>query len=57
MSKHNDTVYLLVKVTVNTPFKNIHNAIRELQRETDLSITSTDNVKVLKTEIMDLKTK
>lgn len=57
MSKHNDTVFLLVKVTVKTPFKHIHNAISELQRETQLSITSTPNVVVLKTEIMELKTK
>ncbi|QTE40894.1 MULTISPECIES: hypothetical protein [Mucilaginibacter] len=57
MNKHNDTLYLLIKVTVNTPYKHIHNAISELQRETNLSITSTNNVQVLKTEIMELKTK
>jgi len=57
MSKHDDTLYLLIKVKVKTPYKHIHNAISELQRETRLSITSTPNVEVLKTEIMELKTK
>lgn len=57
MSIHDDTLYLLIKVTVKTPYKHIHNAISELQRETQLSITSTQNVEVLKTEIMELKTK
>jgi len=52
-----DTLYLLIKVTVKTPFKHIHNAIRELQRETDYHIGSTKNVEVIKTEIMELKTK
>jgi hypothetical protein len=52
-----DKIFLLIKVTVKTSFRDIHNAITELQRETDLTITSTKNVKVLKAEIMQLKTK
>jgi len=52
-----DTLFLLIKVTVKTPYKHIHNAISELQRETDYHIGSTKNVEVIKTEIMELKTK
>ncbi len=52
-----DKIFLLVKVTIKTSFKDVHNAITELQRETDLKITSTEHVRVLKAEIMELKTK
>jgi hypothetical protein len=52
-----DRVYLLIKVTIKTSFKDIHNAIRELQRDTEYHIGSTEHVEVLKTEIMELKTK
>ena len=52
-----NTVFLLVKVTVNTPFKNLQNAASELRRETELTITSTKNVEVLKAQLIDLKNK
>jgi len=52
-----DTIFLLVKVTIKTTHKNIHDAIQELQTKTAYHIGSTKNVKVLKTEIMKLKTK
>jgi hypothetical protein len=52
-----DKIFLLVKVTIKTTHKNIHDAIQELQTKTEYHIGSTKNVKVLKTEIMELKTK
>lgn len=52
-----DTIFLLVKVKVKTTFQSIHDAIAELQSETDYSIGSTENVQVIETEIIDLKTK
>ncbi|MCO5951017.1 hypothetical protein [Mucilaginibacter flavidus] len=51
------TIFLLLKITIKTTHKNIHDAIRELQSKTELNVSSTKNVKVLKTEIMQLKTK
>jgi hypothetical protein len=52
-----DVIYLLIKVTVRTEFKNIHDAIEELQTNTIYFIGSTENVEVTDTEIMELKTK
>jgi hypothetical protein len=52
-----DKIFLLVKVTVKTNYKHIHDAIQELQSETEYHIGSTKNVRVLKTEIMKLKTR
>jgi hypothetical protein len=52
-----DTIFLLVKVRIKTSYSNIHDAIAELQTETVYSITSTENVEVIATEIMELKTK
>lgn len=49
--------FLLVKVTVRTTHRHIHDAIQELQSKTALQVGSTRNVKVLKTEIMQLKTR
>ncbi|MES2277284.1 MAG: hypothetical protein V4592_14750 [Bacteroidota bacterium] len=49
-----DTIYLLIKVTVETTHSNIYDAIREFQSLTEYSVSSTPNVKVLITEIMDL---
>lgn len=52
-----DTIFLLVKVKIKTSYLSIHEAIAELQTETDYSIGSTEHVQVIETEIMDLKTK
>ncbi len=52
-----DKIYLLVQVTVRTTYKDVHDAIKELQAKTELTISSTKNVKVLKHEIMQLKTR
>ena len=51
-----DKIFLLVKVTVRTTFRDVHDAIKELQSKTELQISSTKNVKVLRHEIMQLKT-
>lgn len=52
-----DTLYLFIKVVVETNHTNIHDAINELQTETDYTIGSTPNVQVLETEIIELHTK
>ena len=52
-----DKIFLLVKVTVRTTYKDVHDAIKELQSKTELQISSTKNVQVLKHEIMQLKTR
>jgi hypothetical protein len=52
-----DKIFLLVKCTIRTKYKIIHDAIQELQSRTELQISSTRNVEVVKTEIMQLKTR
>lgn len=52
-----DRIFLLVKVTIKTTHSDIHEAIEELQTETALQLSSTLKVKVLKAEIIPLKTK
>lgn len=52
-----DKIFLLVKVTIKTTHLNIHDAIAELQQITDVEITSTKNVKVLRTKIIPLNTR
>jgi hypothetical protein len=49
-----DTIYLLIKVVVETNHPNIYDAMREFQSQTEYSVSSTPNVQVLITEIMDL---
>jgi hypothetical protein len=52
-----DRIFLLVKCTIKTKYKHIHEAIQELQDGTALQISSTPNVKVQHTEIMKMNTK
>jgi hypothetical protein len=52
-----DKIFLLVKVTIKTTHRNIHDAIQELRTQTNLQVGSTEKVEVLKTEIMQLKTR
>ena len=52
-----DRIFLLVKCTIETNHKQIHEAIKELQNGTELQLTSTKNVKVLHSEIMKMNTK
>jgi hypothetical protein len=51
-----DKIFLLVKVTITTTHSNIHDAIAELQAVTDVEVTSTKNVRVLRTKIIPLIT-
>lgn len=51
-----DRIFLLVKVTIETTHPIIHDAIAELQNS-DVKITSTANIKVLRTEIIPMNTK
>jgi hypothetical protein len=52
-----DRIYLLVKCTINTTHRHIHEAIQELQDDTILQLTDTENVQVLQTEIIKMNTK
>jgi len=52
-----DRVFLLVKCTIKTKYKYIHEAIQELQDGTTLQLTSTPSVKVQHTEIVKMNTK
>lgn len=52
-----DRIFLLVKCTIKTTHKHIHEAIQEFQDGTALQLTSTENVKVLHSEIMKMNTK
>ena len=52
-----DTIYLLVKATIQTSHKDVHEAINELQENATCTITSTKKVKVCDTELMKYKLK
>lgn len=52
-----DRIFLLVKCTIKTKHRYIHEAIQELQDDTTLQVTDTPNVKVLKAEIIKMNTK
>ncbi len=45
-------IYMLVKVTVRTGYKDPDDATKELQSKMELQVGSTKNVKVLKHEIL-----
>jgi hypothetical protein len=51
-----DKIFLLVKVIIQTTHPNIHDAIGELQNS-DVAVTSTENVTVLRTEIIPMNTR
>lgn len=51
-----DKIFILVKVAIQTTHPNIHDAIAELQNS-DVAITSTENIKVLRTEIIPMNTR
>jgi len=52
-----DTIYLLVKVTIQTSHKNVHEAISEIQEKSTYAVSSTKKVKVCATELMNYKLK
>ncbi len=52
-----DTIFLLVKATIQTTHKNVHEAISELHEKATCTLTSTKKVKVHEIKIMDYKLK
>ena len=52
-----DTIFLLVKVTIATMHRNVHEAITELQQKSTCIIKNTKKVQVKRTEFMDYKLK
>ena len=51
-----DTVFLFIKVVIQTSHKSIKDAIKELETETKYTVGSTKNVEVLETKIIQLNT-
>ena len=52
-----DTIFFLLKIAIKTKHNRTKDAIEELQSKTEVYVSSTKNVKVLKTEIMQLNLK
>jgi hypothetical protein len=52
-----DTVFLLVKATIQTTHKNVHEAITEIQEKATCSISDTKKVKIKELKFMDYKLK
>jgi hypothetical protein len=52
-----DTVFLLVKATIQTTHKNVHEAITEIQQKATCTITNTKKVKIRELKFMDYKLK
>lgn len=52
-----DTIFLLVKATIQTTHKNVHEAIAEIQQKATVTVSSTKKVKVHDTKLMDYKLK
>jgi hypothetical protein len=52
-----DTIYLLVKATIQTSHKNVHDAINEVQEQSTCTVTNTKKVKICATELMNYKLK
>ncbi len=52
-----DTIFLLVKATIQTRHKNVHEAITELQEKATCTITNTQKVKVHEIKLMNYKLK
>jgi hypothetical protein len=52
-----DTIYLLVKATIQTSHKNVHEAISEIQQKATCTITNTKKVKIHELKLMDYKLK
>lgn len=50
-----DTIFLLVKVEIQHNYVGVHKAITELQEKSICFIADTEEVTVIKTEIMDYK--
>lgn len=49
-----DTIFLFIKVVIQTKHQHIQDAMKELETQTRYTIGSTENVEVLETEIIEL---
>jgi len=49
-----DTIFLFIKVVIQTKHQHIQDAMKELETQTRYTIGSTANVEVLETEIIEL---
>jgi hypothetical protein len=52
-----DTIFLLVKVTIQTTHKNVQEAIAEIQDKASCTISDTKKVKIRELKLMDYKLK
>jgi hypothetical protein len=52
-----DTIFLLVKVTIQTTHPQVHDAISEIQQNATCTITNTKKVKIHHIQFMDYKLK
>lgn len=52
-----DTIFLLVKATIRTTHKTVHEAISDLQHKAKVTVSDTKKVKVEKLQLMDYKLK
>lgn len=48
----NQTLYLMVKVEVQSAYRNISDTVNEIETQSKISVTNTPKVKVLETEIL-----
>lgn len=52
-----DTIFLLVKATIQTTHQQVHDAITEIQQKATCTITNTKKVKIHNIQLMDYKLK
>ncbi len=52
-----DTIFLLVKATIQTSHKTAHEAITEIKQKATCTITNTKKVKIKELKFMDHKLK
>jgi len=52
-----DTIFLLVKATIQTKHKTAHEAITEIQQKATVNISDTQKVKIKDLKFMDYKLK
>ena len=52
-----DTIFLLVKATIQTTHKNVQDAISEIQQTATCTISNTKKVKIHELKLMDYKLK
>ena len=52
-----DTIFLLVKATIQTRHKTVHEAITEIQQKATCTISDTKKVKICELKFMDYKLK